>query len=206
MLTATEYSMREPVPLHRVHEVILGFCRGRDDVVVFGAQAVNLHTATPRMTQDVDLLCPHPAELARELARHLSATLRIAARVREVRRGVGFCVYQVRKSDRRPLADVRLLDFEMPAVVVRRGVRYTSAPLTLAMKILAYAKRRASPKGATDLADVRRLLLAHGELRAVDGLVADALRRLGAGEAALAAWRELAQAPIVSDEDADEGY
>jgi hypothetical protein len=35
MLTATEYHMREPLPLATIHESILDFCRGRTDVVVF---------------------------------------------------------------------------------------------------------------------------------------------------------------------------
>jgi hypothetical protein len=35
--------MHEPLPLYRVQEAIFEFCRGRDGVVVFGAQAVNMY-------------------------------------------------------------------------------------------------------------------------------------------------------------------
>ena len=33
MLTATEFHMRESLPLHRIHEAIFEFCRGRSDAV-----------------------------------------------------------------------------------------------------------------------------------------------------------------------------
>jgi hypothetical protein len=90
-------------------------------------------------------------------------------------------------------------------VVMFDGIRYTSPILTLSMKVCAYAKRRLAPKGATDLADVRRLLLARPELRAEEGPVAQLVRQLG-DSAALAAWHELVQQPPVSDDDVDEGY
>lgn len=32
--------MHEPLPLATIHEAVLEFLRGRDDVVIFGAQAV----------------------------------------------------------------------------------------------------------------------------------------------------------------------
>jgi hypothetical protein len=41
VLTFQEFAMREPLPLATVHEAVLEFVRGRDDVVVFGATAGN---------------------------------------------------------------------------------------------------------------------------------------------------------------------
>jgi hypothetical protein len=197
--------MKEPVPLARVHEAIFEFCRGREDVVVFGAQAVNMHVGTPRMTEDVDVLVASPSAVADELAAHLHGLLNIAARVCEVKPGVGYRVYQPRKDGPRHLADVRLADIDLGEPVVRDGIRYTSAADTLALKVCALVKRRFAPKGATDLADARRLLLAYPDLRSERGAVSERLAHIGDG-AALEVWRELLGEPIVSDEDVDEGY
>jgi hypothetical protein len=57
-LTFREFMMREPLPLATIHDAILEFLQGRDDAVVFGAQAVNAYVGEPRMTQGVDLLSP----------------------------------------------------------------------------------------------------------------------------------------------------
>ena len=54
-LTFREFAMREPHPLAVIHDAVLEFLRGRDDAVLFGAQAVNAYVAEPRMTQDVDI-------------------------------------------------------------------------------------------------------------------------------------------------------
>lgn len=48
--------MREPLPLAQIQEAVLEFLKGREDAVLFEAQAVNAYTNEPRMTQDVDLL------------------------------------------------------------------------------------------------------------------------------------------------------
>ena len=56
--------MREPLPLATIHEAVLEFLRGRDDVVVFGATAVNAYVEEPRMTQDIDLMSTRAEDLA----------------------------------------------------------------------------------------------------------------------------------------------
>jgi hypothetical protein len=175
--------------------------------VVFGAQAVNLYTATPRMTQDVDLLSLNPHGIADELAKSLSKSFRIAVRVLgELSPKKAYRVYQLRKEGNRHLADVRLAEFPLEGAVDRDGVRYVPLPLLAALKVSALSRRGLSPKGATDLADLRRLLLAHPNLRTPSGGVEDALRLTGASEAAFATWHQLLTQPIVSDDDADEGY
>src|SRR5215210_2984539 len=106
-LTFREFVMREPLPLAMIQESMLEFLRGRDDVAVFGAQAVNAYVDEPRMTQDIDLLSPRARELAEELRELLSEKFHIAVRVREVGGGKGFRIYQVQKTGNRHLADVR---------------------------------------------------------------------------------------------------
>jgi hypothetical protein len=205
VLSAREFHLREPVPLARVHEAILEFCRGREDLVVFGAQAVNVHVGQLRMTEDVDLLARAPRAVAEELAAHLRALLQIATRVRVVKPGAGFRVYQPRKEGTRHLADVRLAEVDLGEPDVKDGVRYTSAPVTLAMKVCALHKRRFAPKGATDLADVRRLLLAHPKLRQERGVVSDLIGRIGE-PGVVETWQSLLSEPLVSDAEVDEGY
>ena len=197
--------MREPLPLHRFHEAIFDFCRGREDLAVFGAQAVNVYVPVPRMSQDIDLLAIDPGSVATELAGALGARFHAAVRVREIKPGIGYRVYHLRADTSRHLADVRRADFGLDGATVLEEVRYVALPVLVAMKVCALTKRRAAPKGATDLADLRRLLLAHPELRASDALEA-ALSLVGADPAARATWTELLAAPTVTDEETDDGY
>lgn len=46
--------MHESLPLSKIHQAVLEFLQGREDVVLFGAFAVNAYTSEPRMTQDHD--------------------------------------------------------------------------------------------------------------------------------------------------------
>jgi len=62
ILTFQEFAMQEPLPLATIQEAVLEFLRGRDDVAVFGAQAVNAYVHEPRMTQDIDLLSPRSTD------------------------------------------------------------------------------------------------------------------------------------------------
>ncbi|CAN5442728.1 hypothetical protein BH20ACI1_BH20ACI1_12920 [soil metagenome] len=56
--------MREALPLSKIQKAILEFLQGREDVVLFGAQAVNAYVSEPRMTQDIDLLSTDAKNLA----------------------------------------------------------------------------------------------------------------------------------------------
>lgn len=196
--------MGEPLPLHRVHAAIFDFCRDRPGLVIFGAQAVNSYVRDPRMTQDVDIFSATPKETAGELAHALHDELELAAR--EVKAGVAYRVYQKRSDGPRHLADVRLSELDPSEAVARDGVRYVPPDLLVAMKVTAWTRRRLAPKGGTDLADIRRLLLARPELREQPERVGQRLRVMGASEDAMQAWDELRAAPLVSDEDVDEGY
>ncbi len=193
--------MREPLPLHRVHEAIFTFCRGRSDLTIFGAQAVNVYVSEPRMTQDIDIFSPTPRQTAEELAGALNQAFHVAVRVREIADGKAYRVYQLRNEGNRHLADVRIAEFSLDDAIEQEGIRYASLPLMVALKVSALAKRRLAPKGATDLADLRRLLLAHPELRTSEGPVVEAIARIGAGEDVVRAWNELREEPAVADED-----
>ena len=84
VLTFQEFAMRESLPLSTIHESVLEFLQGREDVVLFGAQAVNAYVSEPRMTQDIDLLSTDAKNLAEELREFLSVKFHIALRVREI--------------------------------------------------------------------------------------------------------------------------
>ncbi len=56
VLTFQEFAMGESLPLATIQEAMLEFLRGRDDVVLFGAQAVNAYVDESPRT-GVILLC-----------------------------------------------------------------------------------------------------------------------------------------------------
>lgn len=97
-LSFHEFAMSESLPLATIHAAVLEFLRGREDVVLFGAQAVNAYVGEPRMTQDIDLLSTRAQELAEELRQHLSQRFHIAVRLRQIADGKGLRLVQIRKS------------------------------------------------------------------------------------------------------------
>src|SRR5713226_2893442 len=103
VLTFKEFAMREPLPLATIHEAVLEFLRGRDDVVVFGATAVNAYVSEPRMTQDIDLMSTRAAELAEELRQYLSELFHIAVRVLVIGKDKGYRLFQIQKPKNRHL-------------------------------------------------------------------------------------------------------
>jgi hypothetical protein len=153
------------------------------------------------MTQHVDIFSPTPHETAEQLAAALSHAFHVAVRVREIAGGKAYRVYQLRSEGNRHLADIRMVEFPLEDSIEQQGVRYASLPLMIALKALALSKRRLSPKGGTDLADVRRMLLAHPELRANDGPVVEAIGRIGGGDVVAGVWEELRSEPGLPDDD-----
>jgi hypothetical protein len=201
-LTFREFVMKEPLPLATIHAAVLEFLRGRQDAVLFGAQAVNAYVDAPRMTQDVDILSNRAAELAEELRHSLSQQFQIAVRVRSVREGSGFRLYQVRKPKNRHLVEVRHVDHLPPAQAV--GDMLVVDPAVLVChKILSMVSRPKTAKGLTDAADLRRLLLAFPDLKKDEGDVLECLRSAGATQAHLNAWRDVVSQEILPDEDDD---
>lgn len=151
-LTFREFAMREPLPLATIHDAVLEFLRGRDDAVLFGAQAVNAYVDEPRMTQDVDILSPRAQELAEEIRIFLNEKFRIAVRVRQVREGLGYRIYQVQKLKNRHLVDVRLVQQLPPTQRVTDVLVVTPSEL-IANKVIALERRRGKPKSGTDWRD-----------------------------------------------------
>ena len=110
VLTFREFMMDEPLPLATLHNAVLEFLQGRDDVVLFGAQAVNAYVQEPRMTQDLDLLSTHAEGVAQALCDHLRQRFHMAVRIRRVSGGRGLRVFQVRKGGNRHLVDLRRVE------------------------------------------------------------------------------------------------
>jgi len=187
VLTFQEFVMHESLPLSKIHGAVLEFLQGREDVVLFGAQAVNAYVSEPRMTQDVDLLSVRAAEFSEELREHLSETFHIAVRVREIGEGKGFRIYQTRKEGNRHLVDVRPVE-NFPETETIEKIRILSPLELIASKVVSYHARRGRPKSGTDWRDLGLLLLRFPELKEK---VAETLQAKNVGKAILETWLEI---------------
>ncbi len=199
-LTFREFAMKEQLPLATIHDAVLEFLRGRDDAVLYGAQAVNAYVSEPRMTQDVDLVSTRAEELAEELRAFLNQRFHTAVRIREAREGVGWRVYQERKPQNRYLVDVRQVEVLPPAKRVKK-VLVVTPPELIANKVASMVSRAHKPKGLIDKADLYRLLLAFPELKEEQGPVAELLTASQAAPECLAAWQELVTEEIEPKDD-----
>lgn len=200
VLTFQEFAMRETLPLSRIQTAILEFLQGREDVVLFGAQAVNAYVGEPRMTQDVNLLSTRADELAEELREFLSGKFHIAVRIREVADGNGFRIYQIRSEGNRHLVDLRMIS-EFPATETIENILVLSPVELIASKVISYHSRRGKPKSGTDYRDLGMLLLRFPELKEK---VSENLRAKNVGEAVLKTWAEIASRDFqVENEDED---
>jgi hypothetical protein len=193
---------REPLPLATIHDAVLEFLRGRDDAVLYGAQAVNAYVKESRMTQDVDIASDRAEELAEELCKFLNKRFHIAVRVRRVREGLGFRIYQVRKPENRHLVDIRPVAELPPAKQVKK-VLVVTPPELIAGKVAAWVRRRGKPKAGSDWRDLAMLLLTFPELKREEGPVMERFRASGSSDDVIAAWKDLvAQEILPEDEDA----
>jgi hypothetical protein len=199
-VTFREVMAHEEVPLADVFREVGRFLIGREDVVLFGAQAVNVYAETERMTQEVDVMSTRAEAVAEELRRLLSDGFRIAMRVRVVVPGATYRLYQVRKPKNRHLVDIRQADV-LPAFRVVEGMRVVAPEELVAMKVFAMDARRGRPKELSDRLDVKRLLLALPELKTDEGAVSDRLHAMGASNAVLTTWRDLVRAPNLADDE-----
>lgn len=193
--------MREQLPLATIHDAVLEFLRGRDDVIVFGAQAVNAYVSEPRMSQDIDLLTTRADELAEELRKYLTDRFHIAVRVRTIGARKGYRLFQIQKPRNRHLVDVRNTE-SLPHAERIEDVLVISPPELIAHKVISYHARRGQPKSGTDWRDLAMLLLTFPELKKEDGAVNGALKSLGAKDDVMKTWRELvAQTFTQADEE-----
>ena len=189
-LTFREFMMSEPLPLATLHRSILEFLRGREDVVLFGAEAVNAYVPEPRMTQDLDLLCIDAEGVGRALCDDLRERFGIAVRIRRAGTGREFRIDQVRAEGNRHLVDLRRVDV-LPEWETIAGVQVMAPAALIASKVIAYHKRRGQPKAGTDWRDLAMLLLTFPELKREASAVEDQLHAAGADRGTLAAWREI---------------
>ena len=195
--------MREPLPLATIHEAVLEFLRGRDDVVVFGATAVNAYVDEPRMTQDIDLMSTRAPELAEELREHLSERFHIAVRVRTVRGGKGYRLFQMQKTGNRHLVDVRPVD-SLPQTQTVEGILVLAPTQLIAQKVISFHSRQGQPKGFSDMRDLAVLFLTFPEMKTESGAVSNALKALGATAEEINTWRELVAQELSAPNDDDE--
>lgn len=189
-LTFREFAVQETLPLATLHQAILEFLRGREEVVVFGAQAVNAYVPEPRMIQDIDLLSPRAAEFAEELREYLSRTFSVAVRVREIGEGRGYRLYQIQKRGNRHLVAVRPAETLPDARRIAEVLVIAPADL-IASKVIAYHRRRGHPKSGTDWRDLAMLLLVFPELKQHPGPVSVLLGAHEDSAGVLATWQEL---------------
>ncbi|HEV7799072.1 MAG TPA: nucleotidyl transferase AbiEii/AbiGii toxin family protein [Pyrinomonadaceae bacterium] len=203
VLTFKEFAMREPLPLATIHEAVLEFLRGRDDVVVFGATAVNAYVDEPRMTQDIDLMSTRAMELAEELRAHLSELFHIAVRVRVIGEGKGYRLFQMQKTGNRHLVDIRPVK-SLPQSQTIEGVCVLEPAPLIAYKALSFHSRQGQPKGFSDLRDLAVLFLTFPKLKTEAGAVSNALEALGATAEELNTWRELVAQELTAPNEDDE--
>src|SRR5947209_5284772 len=146
-LTFQEFAMREPLPLATIHDAVLDYLRGRIDAVLFGSHAVNAYVSEPRMTQDVDIMSNRGEDFAEELRVFLNKKFHIAVRVRNIREGLGFRIYQVRRPGNRHLVDVRPV-VQFPPFKKVKTVQVVTPPELIALKVICMLSRENTPKGA----------------------------------------------------------
>jgi hypothetical protein len=201
-LTFQEFMMGETLPLVTIQQAVLESLRDRDDVVMFGAQAVNAYVDAPRMTQDLDLLSPRAGVLAQELRAYLRQRFHIAVWVCQVSQGRGYRVFQVQKPRNRHLVDIRGVE-SLPTAQRLAGVLVIAPVDLVASKVQAYYQRRDRPKSGTDWRDLALLLLTFPELKRDPGPVSTCLQAAGADPAVLTVWQELV-AQEIRPEDEEE--
>ncbi len=198
-----EIVMKEALPLATIQNAVIDFLRGRDDVVLFGAQAVNVYVNEPRATQDVDLMSTRASDLAEELREHLSRLFHVAIRVREIKDGLGYRIFQLQKTGNRHLVDVRSVA-SFPHLQRIDEINVLSPVELIASKVISYHQRRGKPKAGTDWRDLALLLLTFPELKSDPGQVTDSLNAAKADQAVLTIWRELVAQEILPQTDEDD--
>jgi len=202
-LTFREIAMNDPLPKGTIQQAIFDFLKGRDDAAVFGAMAVNAYIDERRMTEDIDFVSPRARELTEELRLYLNERFNIAVRVRTVRDGIGFRLYQISKPTNRHLVDVRPVTTLPPTQRIDGVLVVTPAEL-IAGKVISYVHRKGKPKSFTDRRDLAHMLLKFPELKVEHGLIEQTLTARGADEASHAFWRQLVAEEILPEVEDDE--
>ena len=202
-MTFREIVMKDPLPKATIQQAIFDFLKGRHDAALFGAMAVNAYVDERRMTEEVDILSLRATEFAEELRKTLSDQLHIAVRIRTVREGIGYRLYQVTKPKNRHLADVRPVTTLPPSEPID-GILVVIPAEVIAGKVISFMRRKGKPKSFTDRRDLAHMLLRFPELKTEQGAVALRLEAQGADKETLDFWRQLVAEAILPEEEEDE--
>lgn len=201
ILTLQEFMSQESLPLATLQQAVLEFLQGKDDVVIFGAQAVNAYVSEARMTQDIDLMSTCANDLAEELRAHLSQTFHIAVRIRQVAEGRSYRLFPVRKAGNRHLVDIRSVETLPPAQRIA-NLLILAPDALIVSKVIAYHQRRNQPKAGTDWRDLAMLLLKFPHFKQDPTLITEQLIASNAPPETLTLWQTLvAQEIELADED-----
>jgi hypothetical protein len=203
VLTFQEFVMAEQLPLATIQSAVLEFLRDRTDVVLFGAQAVNAWVGEPRMTQDIDILSSRAEAVAEEIRAYLAERFQVAMRVREVKAGIGYRVYQLQKSGNRHLVDIRAVSV-LPASETIEQILVLAPIELIAYKLIAYHQRQGKPKAGTDWRDLAMLLLKFPDLKVDPGPVTTCLEVAEVGPGVFAIWRDFVCQDLVAVEEDDD--
>ncbi|MGB3201177.1 MAG: nucleotidyl transferase AbiEii/AbiGii toxin family protein, partial [Nodosilinea sp.] len=133
----------------------------------------------------------------------LAERFQIAVRVREVKAGLGYRIYQLQKTGNRHLIDIRSVATLPPAERIEQ-VLVLTPPALIAQKVIAFYQRRGKPKSGTDWRDIAMLLLAFPELKVDSGQVTQQLNAANATSEIRAVWHDLVHQtiqPIEEDDD-----
>ncbi len=106
---------------------------------------MNAYVTEARWTQDVDIASPRAAELAEELRAFLEDHFPVAVEVLEMKEGIGYRIYQVKKSSNRHLVDVRQASSLPPAKRVEK-VLVVTPPELIANKVMSMVRRQREPE------------------------------------------------------------
>ena len=202
-LTFREIVMNDPLPKGTIQQAVFDFLKDHEDAAIFGAMAVNAYIDERRMTEDVDVVSSRARELADDLRQYLSERFKIAVRVRVVRSGIGFRLYQIMKPANRHLVDVRSVASLPPAQRID-GVLVVTPVEVIAGKVISYVHRKGKPKSFTDRRDLAHMLLKFPELKEPHGLVEESLLARAADDESLAFWYALVAEEILPEEEDDE--
>lgn len=195
--------MQDSLLLATIQQAVLEFLRERDDVALFGAQAVNAYVAEPRMTEDIDLLSTRAMQFAEELRQHLAQKFHVAIRTRQVAEGRGLRLFQVRKGGNRHLVDVRAIE-RLPDTQRIAGVLVIAPADLIASKVISYHQRRGKPKSGTDWRDLALLLITFPELKQEQGRVFERLQAAVVNPDVMAVWRDLVAQDLQLEDEDDE--
>jgi hypothetical protein len=202
-LTFREIVMNDPLPKGVIQQAVFDYLNGREDAAIFGAMAVNAYVDERRMTEDVDIVSSRGRDFAEELRVYLCERFHIAVRVRSVRGGIGFRIYQLAKPKNRHLVDVRPTD-ALPPVDRIGGVLVVKPMEVIASKVISCVRRKGKPKSFTDRRDLAHMLLKFPEYKVHDGDVQQRLVVLGANDETMDFWRQLVAEQLMAEDDDDE--